>query len=54
MMGQYPQLELKYAKLSKCAKNDKKMSNTMFLDVESHVGKIEHTAPSISTQTLRL
>jgi len=26
----------------------------MFLDVESHVGEIEHTDPNFTTQTLRL
>lgn len=33
---------------------DKDTRLAMFLDVESHVGEIEHTDPNISTQTLRL
>jgi len=33
---------------------DKDTRLAMFIDVESHVGEIEHTDPNISTQTLRL
>ena len=33
---------------------DKDTRLAMFLDVESHVGEIEHTDPNIGTQTLRL
>ncbi len=33
---------------------DKETRSAMFLNVESHVGEIEHTDPNISTQTLRL
>jgi len=35
-------------------KYDKESRLAMFIDVESHVGEIEHTDPNISTQTLRL
>ena len=33
---------------------DKETRKAMFIDVESHVGEIEHTDPNIGTQTLRL
>lgn len=33
---------------------NKETRQAMFLDVQSHVGEIEHTDPNISTQTLRL
>ena len=35
-------------------KYEKDTRLAMFIDVESHVGEIEHTDPNISTQTLRL
>ncbi|MBR1851780.1 MAG: carboxylesterase family protein [Lachnospiraceae bacterium] len=35
-------------------KYEKETRLAMFIDVESHVGEIEHTDPNISTQTLRL